>query len=103
MTPELGQVALEPETGSFLVGQMPMWRPRSYGDGTAEAIDHAVKALIDAAFQTARGLLERNRSIPDASASELLSQETLGPGQLAKLTAGLQRAGSGGRVLTAAE
>jgi cell division protease FtsH len=103
MTPELGQVALEPETGSFLVGQIPMWRPRSYGDGTAEAIDHAVKGLVDEAFQTARGILERNRSILEASARELLSQETLGPEQLAKLTAGLHRAESAGRVLNAAE
>ena len=103
MTPELGQVALEPETGSFLVGQMPIWRPRSYGDGTAEAIDHAVKALIDVAFQTARGILERNRPILEASARELLSRETLGPAELSKLTAGLNRDQPSSRLLNAAE
>jgi cell division protease FtsH len=103
MTTELGQVALEPETGSFLIGQIPMWRPRSYGDGTAEAIDRAVKGLVDEAFQTARGILERNRSILDASARELLSRETLGPEQLAKLTVDLHRAESTGRALNAAE
>jgi cell division protease FtsH len=91
MTAELGQVAYEPETGTFLVGQTPMWRPRSYGDGTAEAIDHAVKGLIDEAFRTASGILERNRSILDASARELLARETLGTDDLAKLTAGLQQ------------
>jgi ATP-dependent metalloprotease FtsH len=62
MTAELGQVAYEPETGSFLVGHTPMWRPRSYGDGTAEAIDHAVKTLIDEAYRTASAILEHNRS-----------------------------------------
>ena len=91
MTPELGQVAYEPETGTFLVGQTPMWRPRSYGDGTAEAIDHAVKDLIDEAFRTARGILDRNRPILEASARELLARETLGPEDLARLTAKLDR------------
>ena len=99
MTPELGQVALEPETGSFLVGQMPMWRPRSYGDGTAEAIDHAVKELIDEAFRTARTILEQNRPILEGSARELLARETLGPVDLAKLTKGLVQVGTTKRKL----
>jgi cell division protease FtsH len=94
MTAELGQVAYEPEAGSFLVGQMPMWRPRTYGDGTAEAIDHTVKDLIEHAFQTARGILEGNRPILEAGARELLARETLGPEDLAKLTSGLGRDGS---------
>ncbi len=91
MTAELGQVAYEPETGSFLVGQAHMWRPRSYGDGTAEAIDHAVKALIDEAYRTASAILEHNRSILDAAARELLARETLGAADLAQLTQGLQQ------------
>jgi cell division protease FtsH len=68
-----------------------MWRPRTYGDGTAEAIDHVVRDLIDQAFQTARGILERNRSILDTGARELLKRETLGFEELVKLTAGLKR------------
>ena len=91
MTAELGQVAYEPETGSFLVGHTPMWRPRSYGDGTAEAIDHAVKALIDEAYRTASTILEHNRSVLDTAARELLARETLGAADLAKLTQGLQQ------------
>jgi cell division protease FtsH len=103
MTQELGQVAYEPETGSFLVGQTPMWRPRTYGDGTAEAIDHVVKGLIDEAFQKARGILERNRPILVASGHELLARETLGAEDLTKLTAGLNREGSTKRLSVAAE
>jgi len=103
MTSELGQVAYEPETGTFLVGQTPMWRPRSYGDGTAEAIDHAVKGLIDSAFQKACAVLERNRAILDASARELLARETLGPRELARLTAKLEREGSTKSTLVAAQ
>jgi hypothetical protein len=87
---------------SFLAGQTPMWRPRTYGDGTAEAIDHVVKNLIDQAFQTARGILERNRAILDASARELLNRETLGPDDLARLTEGLARDGSEKRLSIAA-
>jgi cell division protease FtsH len=102
MTTELGQVAYEPETGSFLAGQTQMWRPRTYGDGTAEAIDHVVKDLIDQAFQAARGILERNRPILDASARELLNRETLGADDLAKLTAGLVRDGAANRLSVAA-
>ena len=78
-----------------------MWRPRTYGDGTAEAIDHVVKDLIDGAFNTARTILERNRSILDASAKELLTRETLGPEELAKLTAGLTRDATTKRTLAA--
>ncbi|WOF44970.1 ATP-dependent zinc metalloprotease FtsH [Sphingopyxis indica] len=77
MTAELGQVAYEPETGSFLVGQTPAWRPKNYGDGTAEAIDEAVRKLIDQAFQAARAVLERNRDLLETSAKELLAKETL--------------------------
>jgi cell division protease FtsH len=102
MTSDLGQVAYEPETGSFLAGQTPMWRPRTYGDATAEAIDHAVKALIDDASNTARQILERNRSILDAAARELLARETLGPEDLAKLTVQLQRSRSVAPAATAA-
>jgi cell division protease FtsH len=79
-----------------------MWRPRTYGDGTAETIDHVVKGLIDQAFQTALGILERNRAILDASARELLNRETLGPDDLARLTAGLARDGSEKRLSAAA-
>jgi cell division protease FtsH len=103
MTAELGQVAYEPETGSFLVGQTPMWRPRTYGDGTAEAIDHVVKDLIEKAFQTARGILERNRSILQASADELLKRETLGAEELGSLTARLVREGAAKPLSVVAE
>lgn len=90
MITELGQVAYEPETGSFLVGQLPVWRPKNYGDGTAEAIDEAVKKLIDQAFRTARGILERNRLLLERGAKELLAKETLGPDDLRLLREGLE-------------
>lgn len=85
MTAELGQVAYEPETGSFLMGQTPIWRPRNYGDGTAEAIDNATRKLIEQAFTTARHILERNRSLLEQGAQELLAKETIGTEELAQI------------------
>jgi cell division protease FtsH len=103
MTPELGQVAYEPETGSFLVGQTSIWRPRADGDGTAEAIDRVVKDLIDVAFRTARPILERNRKVLDDCARELLAREPLGPEELAKFSAELTRDGATKPALAVAE
>ena len=100
MVEELGQVAYEPDSGSFLVGQTPAWRPRTYADGTAEAIDHAVKALIETGFQTARAILQRNRAVLESAAHELLLRETLSDGDLARLTAALERQGPNVRVVS---
>lgn len=63
----------------------------------------AVKALIDEAFRTAGGILECNRSILDASARELLARETLGPEDLARLTAKLDREGTTRPALAAVQ
>jgi cell division protease FtsH len=82
MTTKLGQVAYEPETGSFLVGQTPVWRPKNFSGGTAEAIDTAVRTLIDHAFRTARAILERHRPLLETEAMELMAKETLGPAAL---------------------
>ncbi|MCF8706899.1 ATP-dependent zinc metalloprotease FtsH [Rhizorhapis sp. SPR117] len=97
MAPELGQVAYEPETGSFLVGQTPVWRPKAYGDGTAEAIDEAVRKLIDQAFAIAREILECNQALLEGSAKVLLAHETLGPADLEHLKKDLKSASMAGR------
>lgn len=85
MTTELGQVAYETEPGSFLAGQIPAWRPKNYGDGTAEAIDHATRVLVEQAFGAARAILERNRALLEEGARELLAKETLGTEDLGRL------------------
>ncbi len=91
MTPALGQVVYEPEIASYLGGQMPNWRSRAYGNNAADAIDEAVKSLIERAFGVARTTLERNRSILETGARQLLACETLGGEDLAKLGAALLR------------
>jgi cell division protease FtsH len=84
MTENLGPVTYEPERNSFLAGQVPSWRPRTYGETTAQAIDQAVRTLVDAAFATASRILERNREVLDSSAADLLAHESLGAKDLEK-------------------
>ncbi len=103
MTAQLGQVVYEPESGNFLVGQTPLWRPRTYGDGTADAIDQAVKSLVEDAYRHARAILERNRAVLIASAKELLAHETLNADDLVKLTSELSREASADPALAAAQ
>ena len=103
MVEELGQVAYEPETATFLAGATPMFRPRSYADETAAAIDHAVKDLIRRAFVTAVAILERNRGVLKACAEELLARETLSSADLQRLTSNLDRSAGETRQLAAAK
>jgi cell division protease FtsH len=102
MTPELGQMVYEPETATFLASATPMLRPRTYADGTAAVIDHAVKDLVETAFQTARNILERNEPVLKACALELLEHETLSADDLARLAVKLQRASPEPRPKTVA-
>jgi cell division protease FtsH len=91
MTSELGQVAYEPERGSFLNGHMPVFRPRQYGDRAADEIDQAVKGLVETAFSRAKEILTRNRAVLERGAEELLDHETLGSVELAELARLLER------------
>ncbi len=89
MDESLGPVAYEPERGSFLLGQVPTWRPKTYGERTAEAIDGAIKTFVENAFRTALGILEKNRAILEQGAQDLLAKETLGQPELDRLRASL--------------
>ena len=76
MDPTLGQVSYEPETASVMQTPGGSWRPRNYGETTAEAIDGAVRKLIDTSFRQALVILGANRALLDQAAKELLSKET---------------------------
>jgi cell division protease FtsH len=92
MDAKLGQVAYEAEPSPFLPLQGGTeWTLRRYGDATATAIDAAVQALIESAFQTARAVLAANQAILKQSAAELLEHETLSGDELRRLAAGLIR------------
>jgi len=59
------------------------WRPRSYGEETAAAIDRAVRHLIDDAFRKAVAILSGNKGLVEEAAQQLLIKETLSETDLA--------------------
>ncbi|MGD0105060.1 MAG: ATP-dependent zinc metalloprotease FtsH [Rhodopila sp.] len=76
MDPTLGQVSYEPETAPVMQTPGGSWRPRNYGDATAEAIDAAVRKLIDGSFRHAVAILAANRALLNEAAEDLLRKET---------------------------
>ena len=87
MVPELGHVAYDRDRSGFLGGPGGMPADRSYSEQTAQAIDAAVRGLVDQAFATAIGILESHRDVLERSARLLLEKETLDEAQLKALFA----------------
>ncbi|MCK6426820.1 MAG: ATP-dependent zinc metalloprotease FtsH [Burkholderiaceae bacterium] len=93
MDEALGQVVFVPPQASFLPGPAglaaaPAERP--FSDATADAIDHAVRRLVDEAHARAAALLARHRAELEELAARLLEQETLDEAALAALAARLR-------------
>ena len=83
MDPKLGLVAYETEQSTFLQGPgMEDWQQRHYGEATADAIDAAVRKLIDDAFARAAGILTANKPLLLETAAALLAHETLSEDEL---------------------
>jgi cell division protease FtsH len=78
---KLGPVTYETDPNGFL-GQA-MGARRLYAEDTAREIDVAVRDIVSAQFDRARGILARNRALLDESAKTLLEKETLADQQLA--------------------
>ncbi len=97
MDPTLGQVSYEPETATVMQTPGGSWRPRNYGDATAEAIDGAVRNLIDLAFRRAVAILGANRALLEQAAGDLLSKETFLAEDLKTVAKKLRAAGSGSK------
>jgi len=79
----LGPVTYESEPNGFL-GPLGGSR-RLYAEETAREIDVAVREMVQASFDRARGILARNRALLDEGAKELLARETLAGTELAAL------------------
>jgi cell division protease FtsH len=77
MDAALGPVAWDTEQGNFLQQQGNFWQRRHYSEQTANAIDMAVRAHLDAALERALDILRSNRAALDAGAAALLAHETL--------------------------
>ncbi len=77
MSEALGNVTYDRDRSPFLQPNVPAPQERNYSEETAEAVDRAVRQLVDGAFQTAFGILQQNRSLLDRTAAALLETETL--------------------------
>ena len=77
MSNALGNVTYDRERSPFLQPNVPLPQERNYSDETAEAVDRAVRQLVDGAFDRAFGILQQNRALLDRTAAALLESETL--------------------------
>ena len=85
MHEKLGHVAYEAERPAFLQvpGEMP--GAREYSEETASEIDHAVRDILQAAFERAAAILKERRDTLERGARELLAHETLSEDELRAL------------------
>jgi cell division protease FtsH len=96
MAEALGQVVFAQPQPSFLPGNGAgglVAAERPFSDATADAIDHAVRSLVDAAYARAGELLASRRVLLDEMAARLLDHETLDEGELGAIAAGLRAPG----------
>jgi cell division protease FtsH len=77
MSDALGNVTYDRERSPFLQPNVPLPQERNYSDETAEAVDRAVRHLVDGAFDRAFGILQQNHALLDLTAASLLESETL--------------------------
>ncbi len=92
MDEHLGGVSYEAEKHSFLGGSAPAYFERRYSEATAEALDAAVRKLLEEISTCALDILTSNREILDKAATRLLEVETLDEAALNALTQDLQAA-----------
>jgi cell division protease FtsH len=77
MSDALGNVTYDRDRSPFLQPNVPVPQERAYSEGTAEAVDQAVRQLVDGAFDKAFGILRQNHGLLDRTAAALLESETL--------------------------
>jgi len=77
MSDALGNVAYDRDRSPFLQPNVPVAQERTYSEETAEAVDRAVRKLVDGAFQKASAIMQHNRALLDRTAAALLETETL--------------------------
>nr|WP_225444299.1 ATP-dependent zinc metalloprotease FtsH [Pseudomarimonas arenosa] len=88
MVEELGQASYDAGPSPLLGPTAETWRPRTFSEATAAAIDQALRKLIDEAFLAATAILRQQRTTLEAAARTLLVKEVLSGDELAALTRG---------------
>jgi cell division protease FtsH len=89
MSEALGHVAYDRERSTYLQPGIPMPQSRDYSEETANAVDNAVRTLVDHALERAIGILTVNRALLDRAAEELLKTETLNEPEIEVLKRGI--------------
>jgi cell division protease FtsH len=78
MSPEVGLLALSGrDQGNFLEIDMAAGMARPYSEQTAQAIDQAIRRIVDECYATALDLLTRERGRLTTLAAALLREESL--------------------------
>lgn len=90
MDADLGGVSYETEKSSFLGNRTPGYLERVYSEATAEAMDAAVRDILQEVSEQALKILTDNRDILDKAARHLLEVETLDEAALRDLAQGLR-------------
>jgi cell division protease FtsH len=85
MSEALGNVTYDRDRSPFLQPNIPVPQERQYSEATAEAVDNAVRVLVDHASGQAHAILERNRPLLDRTAAALLETETLNEPEIERL------------------
>jgi len=85
MSEALGNVAYDRDRSPYLQPNFPVPHERTYSEGTAEAVDNAVRGLVDSAFRRAFAILQQNRALLARTAAALLETETLGEPEIEHL------------------
>src|SRR6516165_3869320 len=92
MSEALGNVTYDRDRSPFLQPNVPVPQERNYSEETAEAVDRAVRQLVDDAFEKAYGVLQQNRALLDRTAAALLETETLDEAAIQRLKSEINRA-----------
>ncbi len=91
MEESLGNVAYETDRAPLLgTNERQSYLERQFSEETAREIDQAVKAILDTGFENARAILDRNRTLLEKSAQQLMLKETLTEAELTLLATDLQ-------------
>ncbi len=91
MSAKLGHIYFEKERQRQLY-DMGIASPKEYSEGTAEVIDHEIKAIIDAQYEVAKGILTKRKKVMDEGAALVLKEENIEGDRLKALLDAQERA-----------
>jgi cell division protease FtsH len=92
MDEKLGYLSYQDPPSPFLPTPATPPPVRQFSEETAQQIDRSVRAISEATFERAVGILTTNRAILEDGAQQLLQKETLTEAEITLIAAALKRA-----------